>query len=283
MKLLALLLLLPISASAQGNARCPLNLPFRITVEVSGRYAGYMTWSTPNSPAVYDTTSENNYYVFMIDTTNKRSNVSFSGDSIQYTEFDTAMTSGFGFDTTWNGSIHFDTAHGIITTLTLTINTVHQLSDGEYQSAQTFECQNIRYGSDSIFKDGPIPDNNVLVESDDWYQVEHEAPPTNTTVSSGNDLMGGTMQVFGSAKAQSSVAAGSISTFSMLMEFTPSSLHFSFLALDHSRIMELYTPLGIKVGSYEIAAGQSELPLPHLTSGLYFVRMEGAIIKVAVP
>ncbi len=57
----------------------------------------------------------------------------------------------------------------------------------------------------------------------------------------------------------------------------------SFSTSDQARTMELYTPLGVKAANYEILAGQSEISLPHLTSGLYFVRMDGNVIKVAVP
>jgi hypothetical protein len=56
----------------------------------------------------------------------------------------------------------------------------------------------------------------------------------------------------------------------------------SFPSSDHARTLELYTPLGIMAANFEIQAGQSEISLPHLMSGLYFVRMDGNVTKIAV-
>lgn len=61
------------------------------------------------------------------------------------------------------------------------------------------------------------------------------------------------------------------------------SLFCFFGASGHYRTLELYTPVGMQVASSEIAPGQTELILPHLQSGLYFVRLDGAVLKIAAP
>jgi len=60
-------------------------------------------------------------------------------------------------------------------------------------------------------------------------------------------------------------------------------LDCSFSQSDHSRVLEVYTPIGVKAASLEITAGCREISLPRLASGLYFLRVGGEMLKVAVP
>ncbi len=51
----------------------------------------------------------------------------------------------------------------------------------------------------------------------------------------------------------------------------------------HPRTLEIYSQLGVKAASYPIAPGQTSEAIAKLPSGLYFIRLEGALLKVYVP
>lgn len=60
-------------------------------------------------------------------------------------------------------------------------------------------------------------------------------------------------------------------------------LEYTFATSTYSRPLDVYSPLGVKVASYPIAPGQTTADIPKLPSGLYFIRLEGALLKVYVP
>jgi len=80
----------------------------------------------------------------------------------------------------------------------------------------------------------------------------------------------------------SSVAASPIPSPVSILSIE-GSLECHFDASDHSRNLEIYSPLGIKTGDFEIVAGESTLKIPSISSGLYFVRLGESLVKIFVP
>ena len=60
------------------------------------------------------------------------------------------------------------------------------------------------------------------------------------------------------------------------------SIACSFDVSDHARDLEIFSPLGIREASFTITAGQTEVSLPHLPAGFYFVRLDGSMAKVYI-
>ena len=56
----------------------------------------------------------------------------------------------------------------------------------------------------------------------------------------------------------------------------------SFDISDHARELEIYSPLGSRVSSVTIAPTQSEVTLPRLPAGFYFLKLGGAVGKLCV-
>jgi hypothetical protein len=83
--------------------------------------------------------------------------------------------------------------------------------------------------------------------------------------------------------ATSGVTMPVVSPSGMSVNYYNGTIQCVFPSSDDARTLELYTPLGVRAASIEIPAGQSGISLPQLMSGLYFVRMDGNVIKVAIP
>ncbi|MDP4198777.1 MAG: hypothetical protein Q8922_02285 [Bacteroidota bacterium] len=60
------------------------------------------------------------------------------------------------------------------------------------------------------------------------------------------------------------------------------SLRCSFGAADNNRILEIFSPLGIKTASCSVAPGQMEATIRNIAAGFYFVRLGSAIEKVYI-
>ena len=61
------------------------------------------------------------------------------------------------------------------------------------------------------------------------------------------------------------------------------SIACSFKGSEQERNLELYSPLGIREASVAIPPNESQASLPHLMSGIYFVRLEGDVRKIFIP
>ncbi len=144
---------------------------------------------------------------------------------------------------------------------------------------------NLDYDSASIF----VPDssfaNHVVsagyVSSDDPPFDEADACNQQFIAVSSIDLSGNFRPT--TLIATSGVSMPVVPQSGMTVSIFNGAIQCSFPSSDHARTMELYSPLGVMAASLGIPAGQSEISLPHLMSGLYFVRMDGNVIKVAVP
>lgn len=68
------------------------------------------------------------------------------------------------------------------------------------------------------------------------------------------------------------------------LEITASggALHYSFGAATEGRWLEVYSPLGVRIAICPVPAGATEAQIKILESGLYFVRLDGALKKVYV-
>ncbi|HEX5316413.1 MAG TPA: hypothetical protein VFX22_07165, partial [Candidatus Kapabacteria bacterium] len=96
------------------------------------------------------------------------------------------------------------------------------------------------------------------------------------------ELLSGTAEISGAFLPPQSVSQNIVpSNFSILT--TENAVHGFFDRCSKPRSLELYTPIGAKAASIEIAPGQSEISIPHLPSGLYFAQLGSAVLKVAIP
>lgn len=59
-------------------------------------------------------------------------------------------------------------------------------------------------------------------------------------------------------------------------------LRCSFGASDEERLLEIYSPLGIRTASCSVSPGQSQAVIPRITPGFYFVRLGNSLAKVFV-
>ncbi|MDP4287016.1 MAG: hypothetical protein Q8922_03685 [Bacteroidota bacterium] len=60
------------------------------------------------------------------------------------------------------------------------------------------------------------------------------------------------------------------------------SIECAFASSPNPRTLEVFTPLGVRITEQSIAVGETSATIPRLPSGLYFIHMEGALVKVFV-
>ncbi|HET6400006.1 MAG TPA: hypothetical protein VFH95_01270 [Candidatus Kapabacteria bacterium] len=60
------------------------------------------------------------------------------------------------------------------------------------------------------------------------------------------------------------------------------SLRCSFGASPQERLLEIYSPLGIRTASCSVSPSQTEAIIPRIGTGFYFVRLGGSLAKVFV-
>ncbi|HET6402451.1 MAG TPA: hypothetical protein VFH95_13795 [Candidatus Kapabacteria bacterium] len=269
-------------AWAQGNSACPLKLPFEIALRIAGTYFD-TTYSTDSSQA--PTAQKFSYqesYSVRIDTQFTKSSYRFQNDSLTFGMTDTSNVFFSPVTVSYRIGIKFDTQTSAITDLSIEYSEDSGGFNSQFAHNWRVICDSFHYTRDSIVVTDPNFVRNVVALSDSsfWFNAE-DVPPFYDYYSS-LELISGTPQITGSVISPLSVSQiAASSPFSIWM--MNNAIKCSFSVLTHPRTLEFYTPLGLKAASFEIAPGQSELSLPHLQSGLYFVRLDGAVLKVAVP
>jgi hypothetical protein len=272
--LLCIFLIYPTVVWSQGASNCPLKLPFEIRVLINGNYDSFWYSSDSTSQGHRDTIISSNSYHFLIDTNVHGSTFSYAGDSLVFEDFDTNNWNAYYF----RAIIHFDTLAKIITSLNLRSDTVFdQLFNTLDSVFWGLTASNISYRSDSLLSSGK---EQNLSSYSSWIQ-HGDVPPISWTYGY-YKLISGSVQISGATKAMASVNSISCNS-GIIIQSEKGNLKCYFDPSDRIRFVELYTPLGIKAGSVPVPPDQSSVTIPHVSAGLYFVRMGNAVVKIVVP
>lgn len=282
MKLFALLFILPVAASAQNNAQCPFKLPFQFTIGVGGIFQ----YNNTEHGMVLDSFTapgsfEEGIYADSENTQIKDSVIKIisSRSETQLNSFDSGLT----VSVVDSCIIIFDSINHNITKLSFFHSEDSFIQD--YQSrfdvdlvSSAISFSNFGYDSLGFSCDSDFSVHTPSVQEGEWWY------PDGIGQSGYYNLIAVTNINLGIylANPHSRVTVIQQQASSFSLNLLNTILQCTFESSAHSRILELYTPLGVKVASFEIAPSQSEISLPHLSRGLYFIRMDNAFLKIAV-
>jgi len=253
-----------LGSRVEAQSKCPINLPFRVTITITGSY------KTSQAYSVADTQNLVHTYEFVIDSF--QGLFYYSADSLFFQQPDPG--SEYGYDT---ASIYFDTAKGVISSLFLShhsyvpITTGYSL-EGTVTTDWAVRCNGIQYSRSSIVTTGPLtgPDDQVFSDDyDHWVKIGD--------IDEGYKFLKGSFAISGATSGVKDIQPPQ-ATLSVVAN--SGSLTCSFAPSDHSRELEVFTPLGIEATHVEVQADRSEVALPQLPAGIYFVRLEEDLAKV---
>jgi hypothetical protein len=278
MKRIALLVLMLMPAMAFGqtgsNRLGPLHLPFEFKITVNGVFY-------PCSDAPEQDTSVGSYGLDWIINPGD-TNIHLRNDTITYSKkVGNPFTNGAS-DSSF--TMIFDTTDKTIQDLTLSESyNINYGGLGFTDYSSFVELTNLRYDSTSIFSpDSGLTDHlSVAGSYYSWLAPTGNGPTYCDTLAypSSVNLSGN----FQPAVLWAGVAMPTVSQPNMSISNHDGTIQCGFPPSDLSRTLELYTPLGVKSATFEIPSGQTSISLPYLMSGLYFLRLDGNVIKVAMP
>jgi hypothetical protein len=257
----------------QDSIPAPFNAPFSLVFDVIGVVdTGVPGTGCPNGflDSIYVNPQSTSQYT----------QYTMSGDSIFW-------DNGFSPGPQWGDEmlLILDSVRGEIAELTM--STGYAVNDGLSYTIwnKSLSLKNLHYDSSSIYFDDSLLSEHYNGAS--YSYSENDAGTGNTLAScrlvsvSLVALSGIFRPIRLSYPALVEQTSSPLSNISV--RFIEGSLFCSFNSSDYTRTLELYTPLGIQVGNYEIAPGQTSAAIPPLAAGLYFIRMDGVVVKVAVP
>ena len=259
---------------AGSNQLGPLRLPFEFKITVNGMMA-----SCSNAPG-----PDSSFGSFIFDwiLNPGDTNLHLSNDTITYSKSLGNPDINGASDTSF--TIIFDTTAKTIQDLTLAESyNINYGGLGFTDNSSSLALTNLDYDSTSIFSLDSSLTNHLIGASNysSWLAPSGNGPTycDNLAYVLSVNLSGD----FQPAVLWAGVAMPTASQSNMSISEYDGTVQCGFPSSDHPRALELYTTLGVKAASIEISAGQNEILLPHLTSGLYFVRMDGNMLKIAVP
>lgn len=275
-----ILILIPSKVIAQtGNSQLgPLHLPFEFKINVNGIFKTQNNQIDHDSAMIMSSSIEIDWTVDTNDT-----NYHIKGDTILYSRQDgpypvppASFLLVFDSNTHSILNLSFSSEGG-------------EFINGNYQISSTsssVQLSNFAYDSSSIYTtDSSLAYHNASAAYGSWYNdpqnLSYPITSENLVSVSSMDLSGNFRPI--TLSNESGVGISAQPTSSISLASINGSLECSFPPSGHYRTLELYTPLGANVASFEIAPGQTELILPHLQGGLYFVRLDGAVLKIALP
>ncbi len=272
MKRISLLVfvLMPALAFGQaGNQLGPLHLPFEFKITVNGLFAPCIDESPYSPPTSF-------VFDWIID----------SGDTNYHLNNDTITYNDSGSSNVKEASYFkmiFDTTTETVRELSFAESQDYIVGFGGSDFSQSLELINLKYNSTSIFSPNSGLTNHLgeAYYYSYWEAATGNPPPECDTlvyVTSVN-LSGNFQPVV--LWAGVAMPAASPSTISIIDY--DGTIQCTFPSSDQLRILELYTPLAMKAAAIEITSGQGSISLPNLSRGLYFLRLDGNVIKFAVP
>lgn len=271
-------LILLVASTGAWAQPCPLRLPFRINVSISGRYANYQESDDTLSKQSHDTSNAMHTYSLTIDTTKSTARFSYQGGLLDY--YDSVSEYGY-FDTVIEVKVQFDSTGTTITSIACGISSYQwrccNFNDWDFWS---IVVENLKCQSDSIL---PLA-SQVIHEIDDssYYVYQVDVGPPFHSYLSGFHLLTGTAAISGSSLSKASVNQKT-DPQGFVFRSRTGAIECSFTPSQHSRALELYTPLGVRAAAHSVTPGETSAILPRLPAGLYFIRLEGALVKILLP
>ncbi len=267
---LSISLILPSIAVAQsGSQHCPFKLPFDFSIQVHGIF------HNTNELGGNDTSISTFSTGWTLDT--PENSFSVHGDTISASYSEPYQSGSFFME--------FDSSTQTISYLSIgSEEEVYDYQSGQVMGATTFgvELSIFMYDSVSIFTtDSSLSHHDADASYNQWQQnssVFHDGYSSTLFSVSAISLSGNLRPVTLNVSTPLISSSQTVS-----LSYNTEERQFLFPFSSRQRTLELYNLLGSKVESFEIPPGQSEISIPQLPSGLYFVRMDGAILKVAVP
>jgi hypothetical protein len=260
-----------------------ISLPFRINVAFTGSYDDTIRSTDTAVHPKHDTIASKVSHSFVIDSSANGMALAMTGDSLIY--FDSIFTfSPYGWTVT-HANIHFDTAQKVITSMSLAYSEHH---DDEFQLNTThwedwgLTCLNIPYYEDSIRSfDSLISSGNLDFYDDTSVFHENDVPPFHGYTWESR-FLGGRVSLSGSYAPKSSV-----STLFPPPHFSANiaggQLECSFAPSSQERILSVYSTLGQEIQQISVGPGQNSTAVARLAPGLYFLRLENAVIRIYTP
>ncbi len=144
------------------------------------------------------------------------------------------------------------------------------------------ELINLSYDSTSIFSPDSDLNNHLSAASYSYYSEEPSGNPPPHCESLVYVMSVNLSGNFRPATLTEGVAMPTQEQSALSLVNDNGNEFCTFPIAAHPRTLQIYTPLGVKVCSVEVPAGAAQVALSVLTRGLYFVRMDGSILRVAI-
>ena len=258
---------LPTTFLNPQTGRIPWKLPLQINIRAIG---------IDTTPGASDTLS----FSFT------GANPSYSSrDTLEFYSSTQSATYPFQSNTTTSIVFAFVPGEDSIRTLSIFTSGTTTATDGNsqqtWQGETNFQISSLAYNDTTIYtEDSSFCNHDISLTS---YETTNSPHPntvlqnfTATSVSLSGIFLSKTYLACESSAVQTN-SGSSLRIFN-----SNGSIACSFDVSDHSRDLEIFSPLVIREASFPIPAGQTGASLPHLPPGFYFVRLEGAMAKVYI-
>jgi hypothetical protein len=279
-------------ASSADSGRCPWKIPFTIEIHADGQL--YHS-QFDDDPDFYlpDTTyrkQDSTDFSFTVDTSTSH----YPGSPIQYSlNGDILRFSLLNKDTFWHESeftsLTISFAPGKDSIISLEASEIDSFIDNMssiYSYVTTFQISALEFDDTSIFATDfsfldhqiTMTDNKKVTEFDNGQQARTYDDFGATSV----DLSGIFRPIHFADQPPAIVVQSPSQAESLSVTSLNGSLHCTFGSSAQERILEIYSPLGIKAASCSVPPGGTEAIVPHISPGFYFVRLGSLLAKVYV-
>ena len=276
------LLLVLITASAHASpadsGRCPWKLPFAIESHAAGTHYAYgygFNRSTGkydeyfNSGSVPASLSIHSW----IDTAGGRATLTIQADSLMYVRKTV--------DSTEQLTIVFVHGTDSISSIDYFSSYATSYARDYWWGWREFSLFNLEFDDNGLF----CSDSSMNIHRASLSESEHYLSGGFVESYSGFSI-GASVDLSGIFHPTHLVNLASVATSAAPSSFALHSnegiLECSFDPSARSRTLEIYSTLGARITSLDIAPEQRSISLPRLVNGLYFIRMGEAVLKVSV-
>ena len=291
-------------ASSADSGRCPWPIPFHIAIHAVGSIHNYKEHIYPHGVDEYTdngTGAATNDLNITVDTfissyTYFQEKTDFN-DNLQYSLHADTLRFSYQYDDTSNfyaaesASLLIIFARGKDSIISLTYHktdirgapSVQSENVEEYTfqiSSMLFDDTSI-YTTDSSFRRHGISTTDFETQSYFYSMSFHEWGDFLH-----NDFTASSVNLSGIFRpthlADEAIVAIAPQGGPLSITSSNGSLHCSFEASPYERLLEIFSPLGIKASSCSVSPGQTEAVVWNIHPGFYFVRLGSSLIKVYI-
>ena len=267
------------------SQKSPLKLPFQINVSITGKYDKFTESSDTTTPPTHDTITSKVEQIFVIDPSAMGSTLVLAGDSLTYFDSNSYIEG-------WSSShaiLHFDTLRKGITSMSIASNENYVDYFGvsnTFHYSWGLSCLNVPYDNDSIPTLDSIKSSDLLglYYDSSGIDISDVGPPVVPLPwdSASSKLVSGQLQLSGSNIPVSRVnESPSAIGFEAIQQ--NGQLECTFAPSNHQGILEVFSTIGEEIERISILPSQNIIVIPHLTVGLYFLRLENNFLRVYIP